>query len=199
MGSQTYLQSFSHTDWRLKPELAGGGALTDLGSHYVDLLRWLMPGEARSVTAFQALLTEMAIMPQLEDNAAMLMQFDSGAIAIVDASWSVRVPYRWEEGTEIYGSEGKIMTRGIGSMQGPMHPIEIFTSRQVLGSSTGVILPEYTYDPLISTKREVAHFVNCILEDKEPRIKGEDARKTIECILAGYESAKTGKTIHLSQ
>jgi len=36
-----------------------------------------------------------------------------------------------------------------------------------------------------------------VIEDREPMITGEDAKKSVEIILAIYESARTGKEIVL--
>lgn len=52
-----------------------------------------------------------------------------------------------------------------------------------------------TFDPYQSFKKENDHFVKCILENKEPRITGKDARNTVACLQAAYEFAEKGKTI----
>jgi predicted dehydrogenase len=36
------------------------------------------------------------------------------------------------------------------------------------------------------------HFVDCILNDRDPIVTGEDGRKVMEMMLAAYQSAKTG-------
>jgi predicted dehydrogenase len=36
-----------------------------------------------------------------------------------------------------------------------------------------------------------------VLEDREPMVPGEEARKAVDLILAIYESSKTGKEIIL--
>ncbi|RLF79851.1 gfo/Idh/MocA family oxidoreductase, partial [Thermococci archaeon] len=40
-------------------------------------------------------------------------------------------------------------------------------------------------------------FLESIIEDKEPPITGEIAKKNLEIILAAYESSKTGQVIKL--
>ena len=46
-----------------------------------------------------------------------------------------------------------------------------------------------------SMRREVQHFVECVLEDKQPLVTGEDGRKDVEISLKCYESANQGKEI----
>lgn len=45
--------------------------------------------------------------------------------------------------------------------------------------------------------QELAHFIECIREDKKPRMTGEDGRAVLEMIYAAYESAKTGSKVML--
>ena len=43
--------------------------------------------------------------------------------------------------------------------------------------------------------QEMAHFVDCVKNDKQPLVTGEDGRAVLEVIFAAYESAGTGKKI----
>ncbi|HIP74948.1 MAG TPA: gfo/Idh/MocA family oxidoreductase, partial [Thermococcus paralvinellae] len=40
-------------------------------------------------------------------------------------------------------------------------------------------------------------FIGSILEDKEPPITGEDAKKNLEIVLAAYKSSRTGRVVKL--
>ena len=41
--------------------------------------------------------------------------------------------------------------------------------------------------------QEIAHFVECIEQGKQPMLTGEDGRAVLEIICAAYRSARTGK------
>jgi len=43
----------------------------------------------------------------------------------------------------------------------------------------------------------MAHFVDCVKNDKEPLVTGEDGKAVLEVIYAAYESAGTGKKVFL--
>jgi predicted dehydrogenase len=43
----------------------------------------------------------------------------------------------------------------------------------------------------------MAHFVDCVANDKQPLVTGEDGRAVLEAIFAAYESAGTGKKVML--
>ena len=44
---------------------------------------------------------------------------------------------------------------------------------------------------------EMRHFVDCVADDKQPAVTGEDARAVLEVIFAAYESAGTGRKVEL--
>ncbi|MGH2443023.1 MAG: Gfo/Idh/MocA family protein [Chloroflexota bacterium] len=78
--------------WRLQGDIAGSGALGDLGSHTIDLARWLL-GEIGAVSG----LTRTFIPERLDqggdrrevtvDDAMLsLLEFESGAIGTLEAS-----------------------------------------------------------------------------------------------------------------
>ncbi len=45
--------------------------------------------------------------------------------------------------------------------------------------------------------QEMAHFVDCVRDDKQPLVTGEDARAVMEALFAAYESAGTGRKVTL--
>ena len=45
--------------------------------------------------------------------------------------------------------------------------------------------------------QEMQHFVDCVANDTQPEVTGEDARAVLEVIFAAYASAGTGKKIKL--
>jgi predicted dehydrogenase len=45
--------------------------------------------------------------------------------------------------------------------------------------------------------RQIQDFLQAILEDREPAVTGEEARKSLELILAIYHSSRTGGPVSL--
>ena len=43
--------------------------------------------------------------------------------------------------------------------------------------------------------QELQHFVECVREDRPPRVTGEDGRAVLEIIYAAYESAALGRKV----
>lgn len=101
--------------WRLKKDIAGSGALGDLGAHIIDLARFLV-GEPRSVNAITATFVKERPLGDgsgrrdtvdVDDAFASLVEFENGAIGTLEAT-------RFATGRkntntfEINGSKGSI-------------------------------------------------------------------------------------------
>jgi predicted dehydrogenase len=101
--------------WRLRRETAGSGALGDLGSHTIDLARWLAGeiGAVRAVTkTFIPERPGAAGGSSLEavtvdDAAVTAVEFVSGAIGTIEAS-RFATGRRNRQAIEINGSRGSI-------------------------------------------------------------------------------------------
>ena len=113
----TYLQSWlaaprpPRTWWRLHKETAGSGALGDLGSHVIDLGRYLC-GEPTAVSAVRrSFVTGRPVEGggareiDVDDSIAGLVEFDNGAMGILEASRVFLGRYNYLR-LEINGSAG---------------------------------------------------------------------------------------------
>lgn len=107
--------------WRLRKETAGSGALGDLGSHSIDLARFLV-GEVESVSAMMHTFTKERWLPVQDEGRSSAPSNRKGQVTVDDAVWSL---LKFEGGAfgtmeatrkatgrlcanrfEVYGSEG---------------------------------------------------------------------------------------------
>jgi predicted dehydrogenase len=101
-----YLQEWGATDaavWRFEKEAAGSGALGDLGTHVVDLARYLV-GEIASVSALTATFQPGR---EVDDAFEAAAEFESGAVGTIEATRFAtgrKNAFQWE----INGSKGSI-------------------------------------------------------------------------------------------
>lgn len=102
--------------WRFDPEVAGTGIIGDLGSHWIDLARWLLADEETSISAVSSAFIERGPRPDgtpyeaLEDSVAMTVRYRSGAYGILQASavcWE-GTPFGQSHHLEIHGDDGTI-------------------------------------------------------------------------------------------
>jgi predicted dehydrogenase len=89
-------------------DLAGGGALLDMGSHGAEAARYLFGKDVpiRDVFAWGATLVHGA-RTSGEDNAVMLIRFEDERVATIDVSWSSKGGL--ENRFEVYGDAGRIV------------------------------------------------------------------------------------------
>jgi predicted dehydrogenase len=79
--------------WRLQKDLAGAGALGDLGAHVIDLGRFLI-GEVKSVSALTQTFVPERCLPdgsgtgtvEVDDAFAAAVEFENGAIGTLEAT-----------------------------------------------------------------------------------------------------------------
>lgn len=95
----------SDDTWRLSPR-TGGGALLELASHHIDLLRFIFDTEIRSVTA-------TTWSNRNNDEAAMLQLLLTNG---VHAQMLVAYGTVEEDSIEVYGTEGKLRVNRYGSL-----------------------------------------------------------------------------------
>lgn len=159
------------TKWRTALDMAGGGALTENGSHRLDLLVYFL-GEAKSVYAetdrFEAWY-------EGEDQASVTIRFRNRAIAQFDESWCNRSPRDY---FAISGTKGQAI---IDDLEKPRLVVQ-------LGRETEVIDVEprsaATHKPV------VADFVQALNGGPAVRCSGANALLTSQIIELAYRSAK---------
>ena len=100
--------------WRFHPDQAGAGALADLGSHAIDMVRYLV-GEPREVSGMITNYIPERTVPggtvkepsEVDDVMMAMMRLEGGAVAEVGASW-VATGRKVQLDFEVQGSEGTV-------------------------------------------------------------------------------------------
>ena len=83
------------------PAKAGGGPLYDVACHRIDLMNYLFGHPTRVAGQLSTLVQPIPV----EDNASMLIEYDSGVRGMVDVRWHSRVA---RDEFRIRGTEGEI-------------------------------------------------------------------------------------------
>ena len=101
--------------WRLQKAVAGGGSGTDIGSHVIDMARYLC-GEIRGV--FAASRTHFTRRPlagrpgetapvDVDEITDMLVEFEGGATGTLQASW-LAGGHKMDIGFAVHGTRGSL-------------------------------------------------------------------------------------------
>jgi UDP-N-acetylglucosamine 3-dehydrogenase len=173
--------------WFTTASEAGGGAMLDLGVHVADLAIWFM-GEVDSVSGQVGTLAKQI---EVDDTGAMILHFKSGAIGVVEASWSSMPPL---SAIEIYGSEGRVMSGY------PRNDISILKSdgSPVPGFSREDVMARFDPRDLLAPSRALAeHFTAAIQGSAKPSPDGNDGMRAVEVVEACYRSSRSGSRIKL--
>jgi 1,5-anhydro-D-fructose reductase (1,5-anhydro-D-mannitol-forming) len=100
-------------EWRRRRESARWGALADIGTHHVDLLRMLV-GEIDEAKGF----SERQLGFETDDVDAAALRFRSGALGALTVTANV---WRRQTRIEIIGTEGAVIADGV-SVNDPGNP-----------------------------------------------------------------------------
>lgn len=173
--------AFPHAsnEWYADYQMSGGLVL-DMIVHDFDFLRWCF-GDVQRVYAKGMINKGYKFI----DYALVTLRFKSGVIAHVEGTWAHPGGFRTR--LEVAGSKGLLNFDSKDSL-----PINIEVKGT--GGGGGVAVPE---SPVKESPYllELRHFVDCVINNKEPDITGKDALKALEISLAALKSIETGKPI----
>jgi predicted dehydrogenase len=94
-----------HSAWFWDKEMAGGGAIVDLGCHCIEIIRCFV-GKGNRPVEVMAWADTLVHPIKAEDNAVVLIRFESGALGQFEVSWTFRGGMDLRD--EIAGTEGTI-------------------------------------------------------------------------------------------
>jgi predicted dehydrogenase len=176
-------------DWRGTWKM-DGGCLTNQASHHIDLLEWMM-GQPVEVCAK---IATRLVNIEVEDTGAAIIKFANGALGIIEATTATR-PKDLEGSLSILGERGTVEIGGfaVNEIKTWMFVDERPEDKEILEKFKEN--PPNVYG--FGHKRYLEHVIDCIKNNKKALVDGLEGRKSLELILAIYESAETGKTVRL--
>ncbi len=96
-----------HSAWFWDKTNAGGGAIVDLGCHCIEIIRSYV-GKGNRPIEVMAWADTLVHPIEAEDNAVVLIKFESGALGQFEVSWTFRGGMDLRD--EVAGTEGTIWT-----------------------------------------------------------------------------------------
>lgn len=177
-----YLSPERATNIRLRPDVTGG-CLWDVGV-YPNSLAVVMAHPAQPRTIFSS-----QIVGETGVDVAIRGQFVFEGGAVGQVSSSFRTPFR--EGAYVVGDEATLhipepWKPGLKGVESVM----TLTHRD--GSTAQIVTP--AVDPYLC---EVEAMEACVLDGADPVVPLSRSRLFLQCVLAQYESARTGQAVNL--
>lgn len=168
--------------WFAQQSFAGGGALADMGIHSIDTMRFVLGG-AQPTKVFANIGTRFGAI-DLDDTATLLLEFEGGIAALIEAGWYHLYADGLEGYTQVYGTKGYARALPC-ELHGYVEGVWSVTEPRMPAREQQCDLPMY--------QAQMDHFVRCILEEREPSPDGEEALWAMRVLEAAYRSADTGE------
>ncbi len=179
--SSRLLDHVGPDSWRLDPEVAGGGALMDLGVYPLNTTRFLLDADPVAVyaeTAFGG-----APFDRVEKHVTVQLSFAEGVTAACTASFDAHPDSR----LQVLGTDGHVLIR---SPFGGEISQEIVVER-------GDTATQYRGPAVDEVREEFDYFAHCIHTGEECETDGGDGLIDLRIIEAAYEAAESGERVSL--
>jgi predicted dehydrogenase len=182
LARMTYFSWFNPTVedpkyWRVVRARSGGGPLSDMGTHMLDVMIGLFGLPASVYAQCENLVHQWDV----EDCAGLVMRLQNGAQVIASFHWNSKT---WRHEFEIVGTEAKVYWHPYDSGQ-----VIKTVGRQV--DTLDLVPNANVHLPLVED------FVQAILEERPPACPLSEAAKTNVLLDAVYRSAEENHTVVL--
>lgn len=174
---------YNLSDWRGTWAM-DGGALTNQGIHFIDLLRTIC-GEVKQV---HAKLATLGARIEVEDTALAILEFEQGALGVIEIMTSAR-PNDFE------ASISCVCEKGLAVISGDaINRLQLFTPNPT---------QENVYSETVNNSYGYGHNVimqnvgDHLLLQKPLAIDFADAFKTLQLLHALYQSDETNGWVHV--
>ncbi|MCL2172815.1 MAG: Gfo/Idh/MocA family oxidoreductase [Nitrososphaerota archaeon] len=160
------------------PERIGDvGVVKDTAIHDIDVMYFISGEKPVSVYAKMGNMRHR----QFEDYAQIMLTYESGKTAFIEANWLT--PYKIRA-LNVTGSEAIIR-------------LDYNSQELWIENATETVQPRSSFkEPL---KTELEHFTECIIEKQTPIITGEDGYNALEIAMAAMESSAKNAVIKLGK
>lgn len=193
--------------WRGRWDTEGGGVLINQSPHMIDLLTWLMDDQVVEVSGYWANLNHPYV--EVEDSAVAILRFRGGGLGSIVTSLSQKPGIHTR--IHIHGSSGASVgvetDRGatfiagmtpiaepplndLWTIPGEEHHLEVFQAED--RTRFAAIDATAHYHML-----QIQDFLRAILEDRPPKVAGDDGRSVVALVQAIYRSNREGRPIRI--
>ena len=165
------------------------GVILDLGIHDIDVIRYLLGSNVRSVYS----LAGGTGKKEFEDHANILLEFENGIFAFIEVNWLTPMKVR---------KVSLICSKNFVEMD-YINQNLIISSSSIKKLDTGNLyrIPQEYEERKIEVERreplknELSDFLNAIQKGEEPLVSGEEGVRTLEIAHAAMLSAQKGEKI----
>ena len=167
------------------------GPLAEVNSHDIDTLRWYTGSDFKEVYAVAGNYRcpdAQKEFPDFYDNVVLTASFVNKMQGVINGAQGVR--YGYDSRCEILGTEGIIFVGSLNDSTTVTCGIK-GKNQSIVKSWMNLFEDAYL--------EEDKHFVDCIMNNKTPKVTGIDGKRAVEVVNAGNRSIKENKVIQLER
>jgi predicted dehydrogenase len=169
--------------WRLKKAMSGGGSLMDMGIYALQAARYMTAEEPIAVYARETTDKSDPRFREVEDMIEFQLEFPSGVIASCMSMYSAN-----QNHILLMGDKGRIELEPGTSYNG---------NRLWVGSGRSKEVTPPPGPGATQWAGQLDHMAQCVLQDRQPIVAGEEGLRDMRIIEAIYKSAREQKRIAL--
>jgi predicted dehydrogenase len=164
------------TQWRLKRDLAGGGALMDVGIYCLQTARMITGEDPIWISATEA-KTDPVKFREVDETISWQMKFPSGVISHSVSTYAANGLMGFRVAT----------TRGYFGLE-PAYFYNGNRGRRSDGAEINIPVAD-------QFAKELDDFADCIINKKQTKVSGEMGLSDVKYLMAVYDSIKKGRPV----
>ena len=179
-------ENWGPSGWFTQKELAGGGALADMGVHAIDTVRYIL-GDPKPLTVYAQIGTHYGNY-DVDDSGIIMINWENGTTSIIESGWWQPHMDGPEAATRLFG------TKGYASV------FPTFLKYEVEGEPKEFKVPmpvKSEHCDQVIYDRQMEHFIDCIRSRKQPSPGFKEGEVVLNIVDAAYLSSETNKVVTL--
>jgi predicted dehydrogenase len=179
-------ENWGPAGWFVQKDLAGGGALADMGVHAIDTIRYIL-GDPKPAQVYAKIDTFFGDY-DVDDTGIVVITWDNEVTSVVESGWwhpHVEGP---EAACRIWGTKGYAGV--FPTMVEEREGIEIRRENPWF-------TPKQEHCDQAMYTRQMSHFIDCIRTRSQPVPGLEEGQVVLDIVDAAYASAYTGEAVSL--
>ena len=166
------------------------GIIAEVNSHDIDSLNWFTAAPMLRVYAeshnFKCPDARQQY-PDFYDNFVANFRFADDTLGVIDGTCPAH--YGYDARVEILGEKGVLFLGSVAQPGATKVTLDGTVAGRAVKSWRNLFKDAYL--------AEISHFVECVLEDRPPRVTGQDGLRAVAAVVAANESMRLGRPVEL--
>jgi len=179
-------ENWGPSGWFVLKDLAGGGALADMGVHAIDTIRYLL-GDPRPKQVYAKIGTFYGDY-DVDDTGTVVITWENDVTTVIESGWWHPYVEGPEAASRIWG------TKGYASLFPTT--VKVVDGKRIRETTPSFPKRREHCDHVMYT-RQMEHFLDCVRNRKQPIPGATEGQAVLEIVDAAYESSRTGQAVAL--